>query len=76
MIRHYTDKMKKNKKLKDTVASLRAISTETKMIILAHWYTHKMSANNLIGAIFYNASKSSDRGERGQPGDADYNKLT
>jgi hypothetical protein len=76
MVRHYTDKMKKNKKLKDTVASLKAISMDTKLLILAHWYVHKMSANNLINAIFFNASKSAERGGRGKPGDPLYNKLT
>jgi hypothetical protein len=75
MIRHYTEKMKKNKKLKDNVANLKAICTETKMIILTHWYVHKMSANNLINAIFYNAALSSERGERGIPGDPRFNQL-
>jgi hypothetical protein len=58
MARHYTDKGKKNKKLRDIAASLRAISTDTKLILLAHWYVHKMSASNLINAIYYNATKS------------------
>jgi hypothetical protein len=44
MVRYYTEKGKKNKKLRETAASLRAISTETKLILLAHWYVHKMSA--------------------------------
>lgn len=57
MARYYTDKGKKNKKMRDLGVSLRSIATDTKLIVLAHWYVHKMSASNLINAIFYNATK-------------------
>ena len=73
MARHYMEKGKKNKKLRDLAASLRGIPTETKLVILAHWYVHKMSASNLINAIFYNATKSLERGARGKPGDPNHN---
>jgi len=55
---YYADKVKKNKgnkKLKQTYESFKKITPEVQIILLTHWYVHKMSPNNLLNAIYYKA---------------------
>ena len=65
---YYADKVKKNKgnkKLKQTYESFKKITPEVQIIVLTHWYVHKMSPNNLLNAIYYKACIDAKRGDRG-----------
>ena len=66
---HYAEKVKKNKgnkKLKQTLDGFKKITPEVQIIMLTHWYVHKMAPNNLLNAIYYKASLDCERGKRGK----------
>jgi hypothetical protein len=66
MLKYYQDKLKKgkDKKLKKEIESLKSLQFdyEIKFQVLTFWYVHKMSASNLIHAIYYNAHIQIDCG--------------
>lgn len=76
MKKYYSEKMKKNKKLKTKVQNLNKISREAKgQIIMA--YMKKISSQNLIDQIYYQANLYLKAGERedGKLSDDEYRNI-
>jgi len=71
MIKHYADKMKKNKKLKSLVMGLQQMNSETKRKMLDYYYTGLIVMQNQIDCMYYMAQLRNDRG----PKDAAYGLL-
>ena len=67
MINYYIEKIKKNKKLKSLVTSLKNIDDFKRNFILEIYYANKVTSQNILNEITFFAQKEKKRGKRGNP---------